>query len=65
MRAIIAMGRAMGKRIVAEGIETEAQCRKLLEMGCDGGQGYLFARPLSPWDVESLLKQQRLRAVGS
>ena len=48
VRAIIAMGRAMGKRIVAEGIETELQYRKLLELGCDGGQGYLFARPLAP-----------------
>jgi len=65
VRAIIAMARAMGKRIVAEGVETEVQCRKLLELGCDGGQGYLFARPLSPWDVENLLKQQRPRAVAS
>ena len=63
VRAIIAMGRAMGKRIVAEGVETELQSRKLLELGCDGGQGYLFARPLTPWDVESLLKQARPRAV--
>jgi len=65
VRAIIAMGRAMGKRIVAEGVESELQCRKLLELGCDGGQGYLFARPLTPWDVEHLLKQQRPRAVAS
>lgn len=63
VRAIIAMGRAMGKQIVAEGIETELQCRKLLELGCDGGQGYLFARPLTPWDVEALLRQARPRAV--
>jgi diguanylate cyclase (GGDEF)-like protein/PAS domain S-box-containing protein len=63
VRAIIAMGRAMGKRIVAEGVETELQSRKLLELGCDGGQGYLFARPLTPWDVEALLKQARPRAV--
>ena len=65
VRAIIAMGRAMGKRIVAEGIETELQCRKLLELGCDGGQGFLFARPLAPWDVETILKQSRPRAVAS
>jgi diguanylate cyclase (GGDEF)-like protein len=65
VRAMIAMGRAMGKRIVAEGVESELQCRKLLELGCDGGQGYLFSRPLSPWDVEHLLKQQRPRAVAS
>ena len=65
VRAIIAMGRAMGKRVVAEGIETELQCRKLLDLGCDGGQGYLFARPLTPWDVEAILKQARPRVVAS
>ena len=65
VRAIIAMGRAMGKRIVAEGIETELQYRKLLELGCDGGQGYLFARPIPPAEVEALLKQARPRAVAS
>jgi diguanylate cyclase (GGDEF)-like protein/PAS domain S-box-containing protein len=64
VRAIIAMGRAMGKRIVAEGVETEVQCRKLLDLGCDGGQGYLFARPLTPWDVDALLKQARPRVVA-
>jgi EAL domain-containing protein (putative c-di-GMP-specific phosphodiesterase class I) len=65
VRAIIAMGRAMGKRIVAEGVETELQCRKLLELGCDGAQGYLFARPLAPADIEATLKQARPRAVAS
>jgi diguanylate cyclase (GGDEF)-like protein/PAS domain S-box-containing protein len=64
VRAIIAMGRAMDKRIVAEGVETELQCKKLLELGCHGGQGYLFARPLTPWDVEAILKQARPRAVA-
>jgi diguanylate cyclase (GGDEF)-like protein/PAS domain S-box-containing protein len=65
VRAIIAMGRAMGKRIVAEGVETELQCHKLLELGCDGGQGYLLARPLAPLDVEAALRQVRPRAVAS
>jgi EAL domain-containing protein (putative c-di-GMP-specific phosphodiesterase class I) len=65
VRAIIAMGRAMGKRVIAEGIETEAQYRKLLDLGCDGGQGYLFARPLAPWDVEAILRQARPQAVAS
>ena len=32
-------------------------------LGCDGGQGYLFARPLTPWDVEALLRQSRPRVV--
>jgi diguanylate cyclase (GGDEF)-like protein/PAS domain S-box-containing protein len=65
VRAIIAMGRAMGKRIVAEGVETELQYHKLLELGCDGGQGYLFARPMNAASVEALLKQRRPRAVAT
>ena len=65
VRAIIAMGRAMGKRVVAEGIETELQFRKLLDLGCDGGQGYWYARPANPADVETMLKQSRPRAVAS
>lgn len=65
VRAIIAMGSAMGKRIVAEGIETEMQFRKLLDLGCHGGQGYWYARPLGPADVETMLKGSRPRAVVS
>ncbi|WP_245892245.1 putative bifunctional diguanylate cyclase/phosphodiesterase [Novosphingobium guangzhouense] len=45
IRAIIGLGQNLGKQVVAEGIETEAQRRKLAEMGCRLGQGYLFARP--------------------
>ena len=43
--AIAAMGHALGLRVVAEGIETEAQANEALRLGCDFGQGYLFARP--------------------
>jgi len=65
VRAIIAMGRAMGKRVVAEGIETEAQFRKLLDLGCNGGQGYWYARPISPTDIEAMLRQSRPRVVAT
>ena len=44
--AIVAMGRALGLRIVAEGVETEAQRAALAEWGCDELQGYLYARPM-------------------
>lgn len=43
--AIIALGHGLGKTVVAEGIENLPQLRKLQAMGCDYGQGYLFARP--------------------
>jgi diguanylate cyclase len=40
---------------VAEGIETESQLRRLRELGCDVGQGYLFAHPLLPSAFMALL----------
>lgn len=40
------MSRATGKRVIPEGIETEAQMQALLELGCDAGQGYFFSRPM-------------------
>ena len=45
VRAIIGLGRGLGKLVVAEGIETEAQARRLSDLGCHLGQGYLYGRP--------------------
>lgn len=47
-RAIVALGRSLGMRIVAEGIETKAQAEFLQDIWCDEGQGYLYAPPLTP-----------------
>lgn len=53
--AIIAMGRSLGIATVAEGIETAEQAARLLAMGCDQGQGFLFGKPMHaarvPWFV--------------
>ncbi len=46
--AIIAMAGAMRLKVVAEGIETEAQRAFLADRGCQEGQGYLFSKPLPP-----------------
>ena len=47
VRAILALSRSQRMEVVAEGIETEAQRRALQALGCELGQGYLFAKPRS------------------
>ncbi|WP_426284795.1 EAL domain-containing protein [Burkholderia ambifaria] len=49
VRAIVAMGRALGLDVVMEGVETAKQLAFLQEIGCHQGQGFLFAR-LQPAD---------------
>lgn len=47
VRAIVGMAHALGCCVVAEGIETEGQIEFLRRVGCNSGQGYLFAMPMS------------------
>jgi len=44
--AIVALGQALGLRIVAEGVETDSQQDFLIRLGCDSLQGYLMGRPV-------------------
>lgn len=54
--AIIVMAHKLGLKVIAEGIETEAQRRLLTGVGCDYGQGYLFSPPVSAEAFERRLK---------
>jgi predicted signal transduction protein with EAL and GGDEF domain len=45
VRAILALAKSLGIDVVGEGIETDAQCELLTELGCGFGQGFLFAHP--------------------
>jgi diguanylate cyclase (GGDEF)-like protein len=45
VRSMLDMGRAMGCRVIAEGVETERECRELVDLGMDRLQGNLFGRP--------------------
>jgi EAL domain-containing protein (putative c-di-GMP-specific phosphodiesterase class I) len=49
--ALVGLTHRIGRRIVAEGVETEAQRAFLLGVGCDEAQGYLLARPLPAEEV--------------
>jgi len=54
-KAIILMAHELGMKVVAEGVETPLQRSLLLEAGCDYGQGYLFAQPMSADDFTAYL----------
>ena len=45
VRAIVTLGHSLGKRVVAEGVETQVQLAALRALGCDAAQGFLLARP--------------------
>lgn len=59
IEATIGLGRAFGRRVVAEGVETEEQLRWLRAAGCDEMQGFLFAKPMIPGEFIEWLKQYR------
>lgn len=54
VRVIIGLAKALGLRMVAEGIERESQSKLLLDLGCVLGQGFHYFRPLPAREIERL-----------
>jgi EAL domain-containing protein (putative c-di-GMP-specific phosphodiesterase class I) len=56
VQSVVALARTLELSVVGEGIERQAQAARLRALGCDEGQGYLFARPEPAEAISSLLR---------
>jgi EAL domain-containing protein (putative c-di-GMP-specific phosphodiesterase class I) len=56
--AIIQMGQALGKQMIAEGVETLDQATRLQALGCDIAQGFHFVQPMAPAMLTALLRHR-------
>jgi EAL domain-containing protein (putative c-di-GMP-specific phosphodiesterase class I) len=64
VRAVCDMARTLGFGVVAEGVETEAQSQVVEALGCDFGQGFLYARPARPEDIRAAVTELDVRLGG-
>jgi len=55
IHTMVELGRALGLKTIAEGIEDESQLEHLQNEGCERGQGFLFSRPVPPDAIEAIL----------
>ncbi|EHP41156.1 signal transduction protein eal domain [Cupriavidus basilensis OR16] len=59
---IVGLGHSIGMRVVAEGVEREEHATLLRKLGCDVGQGWLWAPALQPERIPALIQRLGLRA---
>lgn len=64
VEAILGLGRAMGRPVVAEGVETRAQLTELQRLGCSEVQGYLIGKPLSIAEYRDIVGERAPPHVG-
>ena len=58
IEVIVELGHRLGKRVVAEGVETRAQLNQIRKIGCDDAQGYFLCEPINALALESLLEER-------
>jgi EAL domain-containing protein (putative c-di-GMP-specific phosphodiesterase class I) len=56
VNAILVMAKALGLKVVAEGVETQWDVDYLKKLSCDFAQGYYYSRPIPAAEFEQLLK---------
>jgi EAL domain-containing protein (putative c-di-GMP-specific phosphodiesterase class I) len=63
VRAIVSLAQTLDLKVIAEGIETESQLKTIRQLGCDRGQGFLFAKPMNFADLQEFLKSEERSIV--
>ena len=61
VKTIVVLSQQLGRKVIAEGVETPEHLNVLKSLGCEYAQGYLFAKPLPQGEMENLLAT---RAIG-
>jgi EAL domain-containing protein (putative c-di-GMP-specific phosphodiesterase class I) len=64
IQTILSLGRELGKKVVAEGVETENELKKLIELSCGYIQGYLISRPMKCDAAEAFLISESRKNPG-
>ena len=59
VKTIVVLSHQLGRKVIAEGVETPEHLTILKSLGCEYAQGYLFSKPLPQDETESLLAAKR------
>jgi EAL domain-containing protein (putative c-di-GMP-specific phosphodiesterase class I) len=62
---VISLGQKLNLKVIAEGVETDAQVAFLRENNCDEMQGYHFSRPIPAQEIEELIKAREPTGCSS
>ncbi|MFI5037364.1 MAG: EAL domain-containing protein [Solirubrobacterales bacterium] len=64
-RSTIDLARHLDLHVVAEGVETQGALDRLVDLGCDTAQGYLFSRPVPAQELTARLMEDKRAAAAT